>query len=97
MRQVASIVLVTGAIGLILSLSAEARAAEPAGKNWIGKSVFPKQARFRAPVDEMAPIATVEPGEYGVKEAKGSSLLLERSSGVSGWVEADQVCRSRRR
>jgi tetratricopeptide (TPR) repeat protein len=90
MRRTASIVLVSGAVGLLLGLSAEPRAEEPAGKDWIGKGVVPKHRDFVLRSSDNGADRKGSPGVYGVKEAKGSSLLLESSSGVSGWVEADQ-------
>ncbi len=66
-----------------------ASAAEPAGKDWVGKKVVPKHRDFtlRSCGDDVD--RKGRPGIYQVREFKGSSLLLERS-GIRGWVEADQ-------
>jgi tetratricopeptide (TPR) repeat protein len=90
MRRAASIVLVMGALGLMMGLPAKSHAEDPACKDWIGKGVVPKHRDFVLRSSDNGADRKGIPGVYGVKEAKGSSLLLERSSGVSGWVEADQ-------
>ena len=89
MRRTASMLVVIGAIGLILGLSTRPRADEPAGKNWVGKKVVPKHRDFTLRSSGDGADRKGRPGVYKVAEAKGSSLLIERS-GIRGWVEADQ-------
>jgi tetratricopeptide (TPR) repeat protein len=74
----------------MLGLTAELRAGEPARTDWVGKQVVPKQRDFMLRSSDAGGDRKGRPGVYGVQEAKGRSLLLERSSSVGGWVEADQ-------
>jgi len=90
MRHAVSIVLVIGTLGLVLGLWAEPRAEEPAGKEWVGRRVMPKHRDFVLRSSDGGADRKEIPCIYGVKEAKGRSLLLEKSSGVSGWGDAEQ-------
>ncbi len=89
MRPAASIVVVFGAIGLIFGLSTRASHRRTGGQGLGRQKGVPKTRDFTLRSSGDDADRKGRPGLYQVKEARGSSILLE-GSGIRGWVEAEQ-------
>ena len=66
-------------------------AAEPAGKEWIGQRVVPKQRDFALRDDEGSPARAAKIAIYRVDQVKGGSLRLTPDGGSTAGPTAGQV------
>ena len=84
--------LVTWTIVLTLGFT---QALGPANrrKDWVGKEVLPRQRDFTLRSSDNGGDQKGRPGVYEIKQANGSSLLVE-GPGISGWVTPISSCRS---